>query len=91
MTHYDISVGPVDLTVGTLSTKTKTIPTVTDNLYSSGAISSDLIGVSFEPETSVTDKNGEVTFGGTDSSKYTGSITYTSISQYLYCHEANMS
>ncbi|KAF8260454.1 acid protease [Lactarius quietus] len=68
--------GPVDLTVGTLSPNIdSSIPTVTDNLFSEGTIPADLIAVSFEPTTSSSDQNGELTFGGTDSSKFTGSIT----------------
>jgi cathepsin E len=61
------------------------IPTVTDNLFSQGTISSDLVAVSFEPATSnevsvftLPDKpmnhnlqvtNGELSFRKTDSSK----------------------
>ena len=72
-----LRIGPVDLTVGTLSPDSgSSIPTVTDNLYSQGTIPSDLVSVSFEPTTSEPNKNGELTFGGTDSTKYTGSITY---------------
>ena len=52
---------------------------VIDNAFSKGLISSDLIGVSFEPTTSETSTNGELTFGGTDSSKFTGSITFTPV------------
>jgi cathepsin E len=73
-----IGIGPVDLTEDTLSTG-GTIPTVTDNLFSQGTISADLVAVSFEPTTSDTVTNGELTFGGTDSSKFTGSITFTPI------------
>ena len=69
-------IGPVDLTVGTLSPdKNSAIPTVTDNLFSQGTIPSDLIAVSFEPTTTDDSQNGELTFGATDSTKYTGSIT----------------
>ncbi|KAI0064989.1 acid protease [Artomyces pyxidatus] len=65
---------------GTLTpATTTTIPTVTDNLYSQGTIPTDLVAVSYEPATSASVSNGELTFGGLDSSKYTGSITYTSI------------
>ncbi|KAN0128884.1 Aspartic peptidase domain containing protein [Lactarius tabidus] len=72
-----LGIGPVDLTVGTLSPDSNiSVPTVTDNLYIQGTIASDLVSVSFEPTTSESDKNGELTFGGTDSAKYTGSITY---------------
>ncbi|KAF8260104.1 aspartic peptidase A1 [Lactarius quietus] len=72
-----LGIGPTTLTIGTLSPdKSSSIPTVTDNLYSQGAIQSDLVSVSFEPTTSSSDRNGELTFGGTDSTKFTGPITY---------------
>jgi cathepsin E len=58
------------------------IPTVTDNLFSQGTISANLVSVSFEPTGTIASsvKNGELTFGGTDSSKFTGSITFTYVS-----------
>ncbi|KAJ7201370.1 family A1 protease [Mycena pura] len=80
----------VDLTLGTLAldflgipvplSKTA-IPTVTDNLFSQKTITENVISVSFEPPTSTAESetNGEITFGGTDKSKYTGEITYTPI------------
>lgn len=75
-----LGIGPVDLTLDTLSpATTTTIPTVTDNLFSQGTITSNLVAVSFEPTTTETSENGELTFGGTDSSKFTGSITFTGI------------
>ncbi|KAJ7509624.1 acid protease [Mycena galericulata] len=74
-----LGIGPVDLTQGTLSDASATIPTVTDNLFSQGTINSDLIGISFEPATSDNDDNGSITFGGTDSSKFTGSMAFTPI------------
>ncbi|EIM87134.1 family A1 protease [Stereum hirsutum FP-91666 SS1] len=73
-----LGIGPVDLTEDTVS-GTSTVPTVTDNLLTQGTISSKVVGVSFAPTTSESTANGELTFGGTDSSKYTGSITYTSL------------
>ncbi|KAJ7446655.1 aspartic peptidase A1 [Mycena galericulata] len=72
-----LGIGPVDLTQGTLSDASATIPTVTDNLFSQGTINSDLIGISFEPATWDNDENGSIAFGGTDSSKFTGSIAFT--------------
>jgi len=72
-----LGIGPVDLTEGTLSSGDQTIPTVTDNLYSQGTIPEHLVAISFEPTTSESVANGELTFGATDSSKYTGSINYT--------------
>ncbi|TCD61549.1 hypothetical protein EIP91_008260 [Steccherinum ochraceum] len=77
-----LGIGPVDLTTGTLSPDTRTsIPTVTDNLFSAGTITQNLIAVSFEPTTSESSTNGELTFGGTDSSKFTGSISYAPITR----------
>lgn len=57
--------------------QTATIPTVTDNLYSQGTISETVVGVFFAPTTSESDTNGELTFGGVDTTKYTGTLTYT--------------
>ncbi|CCM04929.1 uncharacterized protein FIBRA_07126 [Fibroporia radiculosa] len=73
-----LGVGPVDLTQGTVSNTTE-VPTVTDNLYAQGTISEEVLGISFEPTTATDSANGELTFGGTDSTKYTGEITYTPI------------
>ncbi|KAH9057488.1 aspartic peptidase A1 [Lactarius vividus] len=73
-----LGIGPVDLTLGTLSPDSNTlIPTVTDNLFSQGTITSDLVSVSFEPTTTTSVKNGELTFGGTDSTKFTGTLTFS--------------
>lgn len=54
----------------------KCIWPVTDNLFSQGTISENLVAVSFAPTTTDESENGEVTFGGTDSSKFTGSISF---------------
>ncbi|KAN0114542.1 putative cathepsin E [Hyaloscypha variabilis] len=72
-----IGFGPVDLTEDTVS-GANTVPTFMDNLYSQGSISTEVLGVSFRPESGsdTDDTNGELTLGGTDSSKYSGSITY---------------
>ncbi|KAF8930621.1 hypothetical protein BGZ52_000891 [Haplosporangium bisporale] len=79
-----LGLGPVDLTVGTLSPDTKsTIPTVVDNLFTQGTISEHVCSIYFEPitDSSGTQENGQITFGGTDSSKYTGSITFAPITE----------
>ena len=71
--------------MGTLNTH-QPIPTVTDNLFTQGTIPTNSIGISYAPTTASPDTldapgimNGELTFGGTDSSKYTGNITYVPI------------
>ncbi|KAJ6598192.1 aspartic peptidase A1 [Mycena vulgaris] len=91
-----LGIGPVDLTEDTLSPATTTlIPTVTDNLFRQGTITSNEIGISFEPTTQVEVVNGEITWGkgwiiltihyiyqilgGTDSSKFTGNINFTPV------------
>ncbi|KAG1790291.1 acid protease [Suillus plorans] len=68
-----LGVGPVDLTRGTVSNTTD-VPTVTDNLYAQGTISSNSLGISYEPSSTANVSNGELTFGGTDSTKYTGTL-----------------
>ncbi|KAF7364901.1 Acid protease [Mycena venus] len=74
-----IGIGPVDLTTSTVKS-TSSVPTVTDNLFKQGTIPTESIGISFVPTTSATDAaNGELTFGGTDSSKFTGEISFVPI------------
>lgn len=74
-----IGFGPVDLTSGTVS-GTSSVPTFMDNLLSQGSITQEVLGVSFKPiTTSATEStNGELTLGGVDTSKYTGTLTYYS-------------
>ncbi|KXN88844.1 Polyporopepsin [Leucoagaricus sp. SymC.cos] len=73
-----LGIGPVGLTQGTLSPATNTlIPTVTDNLFGKGLITANEIGISFEPTNTIEIMNGELTWGGVDSSKFTGSINFT--------------
>ncbi|KAI6112377.1 aspartic peptidase domain-containing protein [Pisolithus thermaeus] len=73
-----LGIGPEDLTQRTLTNEPATeIPTVTQNLYSQGQIPAEIVGVSFEPTNTESSTNGELTFGGVDSTKYTGSLSYT--------------
>jgi hypothetical protein len=53
-----------------------TVPTVTDSANREGLLSSYEISVSFEPTTSTSTQNGELTFGGVDPSRFTGSINF---------------
>ena len=52
------------------------VPTVTDNAFSLGLLDTKEVGISFAPTSSLSDANGELTFGGIDSSKYIGDITF---------------
>ncbi|KIJ22022.1 hypothetical protein PAXINDRAFT_105760 [Paxillus involutus ATCC 200175] len=73
-----LGIGPLDLTEGALTNEpSATIPTVTGNLYTQGTIAQAVVGVFFAPTTTETSTNGELTFGGVDTSKYTGTLTYT--------------
>jgi hypothetical protein len=64
------SIGPVDLTQGTIGGVTP-VPTITDNLFKQGAISTESIGIFFQPTTSTGIlANGELRFGDIDSSKF---------------------
>jgi len=69
-----LGVGPTDLTKGTVS-NVDSVPTVTDNLYSKGTIGTEALGVYFAPGGGA----GELTFGGSDSSKTTSSVNYVPI------------
>lgn len=73
------SIGPTDLTFGTMSypRNTSTIPTVTDSLFAQGVIPQNFVAVSLEPTVSGSVVNGELTFGVTDPTKYIGDITYS--------------
>ncbi|KAI6018325.1 aspartic peptidase domain-containing protein [Pisolithus marmoratus] len=73
-----LGIGPQDLTQGSLINRPSTeIPTITRNLYTQGQIKAEIVGVSFEPTTNTLSTNGELTFGGVDSSKYSGTLKYT--------------
>ncbi|KAI0741300.1 acid protease [Daedaleopsis nitida] len=77
-----LGIGPVDLTVDTLSPDTtSTVPTVTDNLFAQGIIPEDLVAVSFEPSNSIEIVNGELTWGGTDSSKFVGALNFAPLTR----------
>jgi hypothetical protein len=52
------------------------VPTVTDSAFSLGLLDTKEVGISFEPTTVDSITNGELTFGGLDPSKFTGSITW---------------
>ena len=73
-----LGLGPAYLTQGTVSGMS-TVPTVSDSLFSQGQIPTEVLGISYNPTTSTSSSNGELTFGGVDTNKYTGSITYSQI------------
>ena len=57
--------------------QTSFIPTVTDNAFWQGLVPEHSIGIFFAPTGSMDGvTNGEIHFGGADSSKYTGELNY---------------
>jgi hypothetical protein len=53
---------------------------VTDNLFAQGTISTESIGISYVPTTGTSEiANGELDFGGVDTSKVTGEVTFVPI------------
>jgi cathepsin E len=59
-----LGVGPIDLTIGTLSPLAiEPVPTVTDNLFIDGIIPAAEIGIFFQPTTSAGADDGEMTWG----------------------------
>ena len=52
------------------------MPTVTDNAQKLGLLEEYMVGISFEPLNLTNLNNGELTFGGVDTSKYTGTLAY---------------
>ncbi|KAH8553065.1 aspartic peptidase domain-containing protein [Umbelopsis sp. PMI_123] len=75
-----LGVGPDDLTKGTTSDE-KIIPTILTTLYKQGTIPAYEFSLSFAPTTKLSDANGELILGGTDSSKFTGSLSHVSITK----------
>ncbi|KAH8826413.1 acid protease [Flagelloscypha sp. PMI_526] len=72
-----LGLGPTELTIGTLSDPSQSIPTVVDNLYDQGIIPTPSVGISHVPSTSMDElPNGELTFGGTDHNRYSGNLKF---------------
>ncbi|EIW85612.1 acid protease [Coniophora puteana RWD-64-598 SS2] len=77
-----VGVGPVDLTTGTLAPdENEAIPTVLNNALKQGLIEEEILGVSFKQAGQYNDTNGALTYGGIDSSLYTGDLTYTPLTK----------
>ena len=83
-----LGIGPVDLTSGTVS-NTSTVPTVTDNAFSLGLIPNKQVGIAFAPATSLSDPNGELTFGGIDESKIDGPLLTVSVHLLMHISPTN--
>ncbi|KZP19634.1 acid protease [Athelia psychrophila] len=80
-----LGLGPADLTMATLNNSAETsIPTITDVLYSSRVISTEVLGVYFTPASNSTNSSsaqGELSWGAPDTSKMTGPVAYVPVSK----------
>jgi len=74
-----LGIGPVDLTEKTVDNKI-TVPTVTDNLSEVGKITSDAIGIFYSPA-GETGGSGELTWGGVDTTKISGTVNYVPVTK----------
>ncbi|KAG2075021.1 acid protease [Suillus decipiens] len=76
-----LGIGPAALSIHSLQDlPTDPIPTITDTLYGQGTISENIFGIFYKPYTrSDLQSTGQITFGGTDSTKYNGNILYTPV------------
>ncbi|KAG2062998.1 hypothetical protein BDR04DRAFT_1203348 [Suillus decipiens] len=76
-----LGIGPAALTLGTMPELSReSIPTATDNLFSQGTISENIVGMFYQPYVNpLLEATGQITFGGTDATKCSGNIRYTPI------------
>ncbi|OCH89117.1 family A1 protease [Obba rivulosa] len=75
-----LGIGPTHLTqLSLMLEKNATIPTVTDNAFAQRLIDIREVGISFEPATSPTVKNGELSFGAPDPRRFIGELAYVPI------------
>ncbi|KAJ3558483.1 hypothetical protein NM688_g902 [Phlebia brevispora] len=73
-----LGLGPDDLTEGSVPGG-ESIPTFIDTAFLEDLIPAKVLGISFEPTTSLSAANGELTFGGVDPTRFTGSIKFVPI------------
>ncbi|KAF5380686.1 hypothetical protein D9757_007042 [Collybiopsis confluens] len=76
-----LGIGPVDLTSSTVAGESS-VPTVTDNAYKQGLISTEMIGISYQPsqaEGGGNMANGSLMFGSVDKTKITSEVTWVPI------------
>jgi hypothetical protein len=77
MKHTFCSLGPADLTIGTVIPRDTNI--VTANLFEQGRIEQKLIAVVLEPVTPELGMGDDLSFGGADPTKYTGDVGFLEV------------
>ncbi|KAG2352702.1 aspartic peptidase domain-containing protein [Suillus spraguei] len=77
-----LGIGPEVSSLGALqnqNSREDTIPPVTDYLFRQHTTRRAAVGIFFQPAIQVMDNHGQLTFGGADHTKHTGSIKYTPV------------
>ncbi|TFK83046.1 aspartic peptidase A1 [Polyporus arcularius HHB13444] len=73
-----LGIGPSALTRGRLRVQMQiSANTVTDTAWYSGLLDARVISIFFQPSNTIDSKNGELTFGGIDKTKFRGPLHYT--------------
>lgn len=67
------------VSLGAVQGSSETIPTVLDNLFADKTIGVNALGMSFPPYGQ--EEAGSITFGGADSSHYTGELNYVPVTK----------
>ncbi|KAG2353315.1 aspartic proteinase precursor [Suillus spraguei] len=77
-----LGIGPEVSSLGALqnlNSRRYTIPPVTEYLFRQHAIYQSVVGIFFQPVDQGVVNHGQLTFGGVDHTKYTGTIQYTPV------------
>lgn len=82
-----LGLGPKRLSRGTTSQGTSVeLPTITDNLWQKKVITDNVVSLSFAPANQVGTINGQITFGGVDSTRYNSKLTYAPLCKEWPCN-----
>ncbi|KAG9116361.1 hypothetical protein FRC07_007461 [Ceratobasidium sp. 392] len=76
-----LGLGPTSLSIVPEGGDGKLVPTVLDALFAQKKISKKMFGLSFVPTTQKDAMDGQVTFGGTNSAKYTGKLNWVDVTK----------
>ncbi|KAH9934569.1 aspartic peptidase A1 [Epithele typhae] len=77
-----LGIGPKGLTCGSfLPELGKCVPTVTDTAFQLGLLTEYMVGISFAPSATEGSTNGELTFGGIDTTKFNGPLDFVPLTR----------
>ncbi|QRV79816.1 aspartyl protease [Ceratobasidium sp. AG-Ba] len=76
-----LGLGPAALSNVLTPSTGKPVPTIMDALFAQKKIAQNVFGLSFAPTKSQGEMNGVITFGGTNSGKYTGTLNWVDVTK----------